>query len=160
MLIISFSTGKYRTEVWNDDVNPMNDWWEAYSQSEEEIEAMAAGYDFNNPEEYFKSKGAHLLTHSLTHSFAHSLVHEGIDYAKAREEYENATNIAWEAYKKERATPFDPNELATVKKYYNELMATKQAGGSVDMDKLVETEINYFRLLKKEKEYLFRLGNN
>ncbi len=40
------------------------------------------------------------------------------------------------------------------------MMATKQGGGSVDMDKLVETEINYFKLLKKEKEYLFRLGNS
>ena len=49
----------------------MNDWWEAYSQSEEEMEALAAGYDFNNPEEYFKSKGIQIihpliLNHSLT----------------------------------------------------------------------------------------------
>ena len=72
---ILFATAKYRTEVWNDDVNPINDWWDAYSASEEEIEAMAAGYDFNNPEEYFKSKGAHLLTHSLTRSLTHSLTH-------------------------------------------------------------------------------------
>jgi len=69
LLIFNSVIGKYRTEVWNDDVNPINDWWEAYSQSEEEIEAMAAGYDFNNPEEYFKAKGINLTSSFLSQLF-------------------------------------------------------------------------------------------
>lgn len=82
----------------------------------------------------------------------------GIDYKQAREEYEKATTIAWEAYKKERATPFDANVLATAKKNYNEMMEKKKGGENVDMDKLVELEINYFKLLQKEKEHNFRIG--
>lgn len=82
----------------------------------------------------------------------------GIDYKQAREEYEKATTIAWEAYKKERATPFDANALATAKKNYNEMMEKKKGGENVDMDKLVELEINYFKLLQKEKEHNFRIG--
>jgi hypothetical protein len=39
----SWGRGKFRTEVWNDDVNPVNRWWEAYGPSDEEVEAAAQG---------------------------------------------------------------------------------------------------------------------
>lgn len=50
----SWGRGKYRTEVWNDNVNPMNDWWTAYAPSEEQIEACDQGYDFKNPQAWFE----------------------------------------------------------------------------------------------------------
>ena len=49
----SWGRGKYRSEVWDDDVNPVNFWWTAYAPSEEEVAAAAAGYDFKNPKEWF-----------------------------------------------------------------------------------------------------------
>lgn len=45
----TWGRGKYRTEVWEDDVNPVDFWWEAYEPSVEEAQAAAAGYDFGDP---------------------------------------------------------------------------------------------------------------
>ena len=39
----SWGRGKFRTEVWVDNVNPINRWWLSYGPSEEEIEAAAQG---------------------------------------------------------------------------------------------------------------------
>jgi len=50
----AWGRAKYRTEVWDDDVNPMNDWWLAYSPSQEEVEAAAAGFDFKNAKEWLE----------------------------------------------------------------------------------------------------------
>jgi hypothetical protein len=50
----AWGRGKFRTEVWEDDVNPVNDWWLAYAPSEEEIDAASKGYDFSNPKAYFE----------------------------------------------------------------------------------------------------------
>ena len=44
----------YRSEVWEDQVNPLNDWWEGFAPSQEEAEAMAAGYDFANPKAWLE----------------------------------------------------------------------------------------------------------
>ncbi len=44
----------FRAEIWEDKVNPLNDWWEAYAPSQEELEAMNAGYDFRNPKSWFE----------------------------------------------------------------------------------------------------------
>lgn len=57
----SWGRGKFRTEVWEDDVNPVNDWWKAYAPTEEEIEAAAAGYDFQNPKEWFEVRSNDLI---------------------------------------------------------------------------------------------------
>ena len=43
-----------RAEVWEDKVNPLNNWWESYSPSEEERDAAAQGYDFAHPEKWFE----------------------------------------------------------------------------------------------------------
>ena len=40
----------HRAEVWEDKVNPLNDWWEAYAPSDEEVEAAALGFDFKDPQ--------------------------------------------------------------------------------------------------------------
>lgn len=53
----AWGRGKYRTEIWNDNVNPMNDWWTAYAPSEEEIAASQAGFDFSDAEGWCKEKG-------------------------------------------------------------------------------------------------------
>jgi alanine dehydrogenase len=38
--------GKYRTEIWNDDVNPVNQWWRTYEPSEEEVDLMVGNQTF------------------------------------------------------------------------------------------------------------------
>lgn len=50
----TWGRGKFRTEVWEDDVNPWNFWWEAYAPSEETLEAMELGFDFTNPKEWLE----------------------------------------------------------------------------------------------------------
>lgn len=50
----AWGRGKFREEVWLDIPNPSNDWWDAYGPSEEEIQAAEAGYDFKDPQEWFK----------------------------------------------------------------------------------------------------------
>jgi hypothetical protein len=54
----AWGRGKFREEIWNDKVNPINDWWEAYTPSDEEVEAAAAGFDFKDPEGWFKVRPA------------------------------------------------------------------------------------------------------
>ena len=53
----AWGRGKFRTEIWNDNVNPINDWWEAFTPSDEEVEAAAAGFDFSDPEGWCKEHG-------------------------------------------------------------------------------------------------------
>ena len=50
----TWGRAKFRTEVWEDDPNPKNYWWLAYTPSQEEIEAAGQGYDFKNPKEWFE----------------------------------------------------------------------------------------------------------
>lgn len=53
----AWGRGKFRTEIWEDKVNPLNDWWEAYAPTQEEIEAAEAGFDFQDPEGWCKAQG-------------------------------------------------------------------------------------------------------
>ena len=50
----TWGRGKFREEIWNDIVNPVNDWWLKYAPSEEEIEAIELGYEISNPQKYFE----------------------------------------------------------------------------------------------------------
>lgn len=50
----TWGRGKFRTEVWAGDVNPMNDWWMAYAPSTEEVEAAAKGFNFRDPKAWFE----------------------------------------------------------------------------------------------------------
>ena len=50
----TWGRGKYRMEVWDDDMNPVSDWRTAYAPSEEQIEAAAAGYDFKDSASWLK----------------------------------------------------------------------------------------------------------
>jgi hypothetical protein len=50
----TWGRGKYRTEVWEDDVNPVDFWWKAYEPSQEELEAMDAGFDFNDGKKWLE----------------------------------------------------------------------------------------------------------
>jgi hypothetical protein len=50
----TWGRGKFRTEVWEDDVNPVNEWWTVFAPSTEEVEAAAAGYDFTNSKKWFE----------------------------------------------------------------------------------------------------------
>lgn len=51
----TWGRGRYREEVWVDKGNPSNDWWLAYTPSEEEAEAAAKGYNFTDLDGYFKA---------------------------------------------------------------------------------------------------------
>lgn len=53
----AWGRGKFRTEIWEDNVNPLNDWYNAYTPSDEEIQAAHAGFDFSDPEGWCKAKG-------------------------------------------------------------------------------------------------------
>ena len=37
-------------------MNPLDNWWEAYAPSQEESEAMKAGFDFKDPKTWFEKK--------------------------------------------------------------------------------------------------------
>lgn len=50
----SWGRGKFRTEVWAGDVNPVNDWWLAYAPSTEEIDASGKGFNFKDPKAWFE----------------------------------------------------------------------------------------------------------
>lgn len=52
----TWGRGKFRAEIWEDFVNPLNDWWEAYAPSEEEAQAFEQAYDFAEPEKWFSEK--------------------------------------------------------------------------------------------------------
>jgi hypothetical protein len=65
----AWGRGKFRTEVWEDDVNPMNLWWEVYGPSDEEKDAANGNFGFGNAKEWCKEKG--------------------IDYEQAMEKYNN-----------------------------------------------------------------------
>lgn len=45
----AWGRGKYRKEVWDDKVNPLNDWWTAYAPTQEEMAAAREGFDFSDP---------------------------------------------------------------------------------------------------------------
>jgi hypothetical protein len=62
----AWGRGKYRTEVWEDDVNPVNDWWAVYAPSEEEIEAAEKGYDFSNPKDWFEVGSCPVVIFSMS----------------------------------------------------------------------------------------------
>lgn len=48
----SWGRGKFRDEIWEDNLCPKNEWWRAYEPTDEEYEAMALGYDFSNPRKW------------------------------------------------------------------------------------------------------------
>ena len=50
----SWGRGKFRTEVWEGDVNPINEWWAAYSPSAEEIVAAKQGFNFRDAKGWFE----------------------------------------------------------------------------------------------------------
>ena len=50
----TWGRGKFRSEVWDGDVNPVNDWWTAYAPSEEEIAAAKVGFNFRDPKAWFE----------------------------------------------------------------------------------------------------------
>jgi len=81
----TWGRGKYRTEVWDMDINPMNRWWQKYEPSFEEIDALEAGYDFANAEVWHKANGF---------DFEAALKEYEIAYAKAEAEYLK-TEEAW-----------------------------------------------------------------
>lgn len=50
----TWGRGKFRTEVWDGDVNPINDWWTAYAPSAEEVSAASMGFNFREPKAWFE----------------------------------------------------------------------------------------------------------
>ena len=52
-------------QVWNDNVNPLNNWWTAFAPSEEQQEAAAQGYDFKNPQAYFEVNATTYVSYSI-----------------------------------------------------------------------------------------------
>lgn len=60
----TWGRGKFREEVWTGEVNPADDWWLAYTPSEEEQQAANAGYDFRNAKEWFQVIFFALLNHT------------------------------------------------------------------------------------------------
>ena len=137
----TWGRGRFRSEVWDDDVNPKTNWWEVYTQSDEETEAFHSGYDFSKPEEYFKSKG--------------------IDYKTALELYEKDLSEALAQHTKDKNEPYDPKKFEQVEKDYKEMLSKFKADQkSVDKEKLIALELVYFKLQRKQFEYNFRIEDN
>lgn len=145
----TWGRGKYRSEVWDDNPNPVNYWWEIYAPSEEEQEAADCLYDFANPKAWFEERG--------------------INFEQAMADYERDTAIALEAYKAEIAKPFDPEHFAKVEKRYKEMLPMleerKAKGGNYDdflMGKggFLEVEGEYLKLIRKKVEYDFRMEDD
>jgi predicted RNase H-like HicB family nuclease len=89
----AWGRGKYRSEIWNDQVNPLNDWWMAFTPSDEEVEAAKWGFDFADPKGWCEARG--------------------IDYDKAMEEKEGAQQAAVKKLEEEeqRIADMDMNEV-------------------------------------------------
>lgn len=81
----TWGRGKYRTEVWNMDINPINRWWQKYEPSFEEIDALEAGYDFDDAEGWHKANGF---------DYEAALKAYEVAYAAAEQEYFK-TEEAW-----------------------------------------------------------------
>jgi hypothetical protein len=81
----SWGRGKFRTEVWEDDVNPADNWWEVYAPSVEEQEAANAGFSFADVESWCKDKG--------------------LDFDKAMATYKAEVDKTTEAALKAKETP-------------------------------------------------------
>lgn len=90
----AWGRGKMRTEVWEDDVNPMDNWWEIYSPSEEEMDAVAGGFDFSNVEDWCKEKG--------------------IDYDEYMESYKEEADKLVEEYRKEYEAALSSASMASL----------------------------------------------
>ncbi len=80
----TWGRGKFRSEVWEDDVNPLNNWWTAYEPSEEQAEAAEMGYDFKNPQAWFEVQTNYniiydiiLLEYDLIFSLIYFLIFKG-----------------------------------------------------------------------------------
>mmetsp|Transcript_18350 Transcript_18350/g.27693 ORF Transcript_18350/g.27693 Transcript_18350/m.27693 type:complete len:128 (+) Transcript_18350:108-491(+) len=52
----SWARADERVDVFEDKPNPTYPWWETYFPTEEEIEAAAQGYDFENPVEWLEQQ--------------------------------------------------------------------------------------------------------
>ncbi|RYH00623.1 hypothetical protein EON65_49005 [archaeon] len=50
----TWGRGKFREEIWEDKGSPVNEWWVAFTPSEEQLQAAAQGFDFTNVEEWCK----------------------------------------------------------------------------------------------------------
>lgn len=103
----AWGRGKFRDEVWNDNVNPLNNWWTAFAPSEEQTDAAAQGYDFKNPQAYFEEKN--------------------IDYEKALEKYEKDKSEAYAAYKRAKQKEWDDfkqEDLVEAQEKYFRLLKT------------------------------------
>ena len=90
----AWGRGKMRTEVWEDDVNPMDNWWEIYSPSEEEVDAAEDGFDFSNVENWCKEKG--------------------IDYDEYMNSYKIEANKLVEEYRKEYEAALSSASMASL----------------------------------------------
>eukprot|EP01035_Chromulina_nebulosa_P020951 gene20951-27154_t len=102
----AWGRGKFRSEVWDDDVNPLNDWWEAYAPSQEEIDAAQNGYDFANPQAWFESNG--------------------IDFDKATAEYQSKCEELYNQYKDNlnfAVSKLSDSEVNEAFSHYNEVEA-------------------------------------
>jgi hypothetical protein len=53
----AWGRGKFRSEVWEDDVNPLNNWSKNYEITAEQLEALKQGFDFTNPKPWFEKRG-------------------------------------------------------------------------------------------------------
>lgn len=53
----AWGRGRFRSEVWDDDANPLNNWIKNYEITAEQLEALAQGFDFTNPKSWFEKRG-------------------------------------------------------------------------------------------------------
>jgi hypothetical protein len=97
----TWGRGKFRTEVWEMDINPINKWWQKFEPSFEEIDALEAGYDFDDPEGWFKA--------------------QGLDFEQAMKEYEMAFAVAEAEYRKTEEAWNKPMTQLEVLKMKNNL---------------------------------------
>lgn len=102
----SWGRGKFRTEVWSDDVNPMNNWWEVYAPSEEEQQAVAGGYDFGDVEAWCKERG--------------------LDYEAALEQYQIARDKAVKEYEEAEKAKKSAFDSASFAQKQDEFMALQK----------------------------------
>lgn len=137
----AWGRGKFRDEVWNDNTNPLNNWWTAFAPSEEQIEAAAQGYDFKNPQSYFEEKN--------------------IDYEKALAKYEEDKKKAYEEYKRSKEqewNDFKEEDLASAQEKYFRLLKIgyekklRERDNELQAKKGVETTETPFKMAKVIKQ--------
>ena len=128
----AWGRGKMRTEVWEDDVNPMDNWWEIYSPSQEEMDAVEDGFDFSNVENWCEEKGIDYDEYMTSYKIeAEKLVEE---YRKENEAALSSASLTSLADEQEKFFKLQKQAFLVAFRQRDNLLQQKKGQPSLDIE--------------------------